>query len=81
MTTYHAVEEEGVSLRAIAETIGVGLKVPVISIPADKAAEHFGVFAHFATLDMPASSQWTRKTLGWEPSGPGLIEDLRNMQY
>jgi nucleoside-diphosphate-sugar epimerase len=81
VTTYHAVQEEGVSLRDIAETIGKGLKVPVVSIPAEKAGEHFGFFGRFATLDMPASSEWTRKTLGWEPTGCGLIEDLQNMKY
>ena len=82
MTTYHAVQEEGVSLRDIAETIGKGLKVPVVSIAAEKAGEHFGpFFGHAATMDMPGSSEWTRKTLGWEPTGPGLIEDLTNMKY
>jgi len=82
MTTYHAVQEQGVSLLDIAETIGKGLTVPVVSIPADKAGEHFGVFfGHAATMDMPGSSEWTRKTLGWEPTGPGLIEDLANMKY
>jgi nucleoside-diphosphate-sugar epimerase len=81
VTTYHAVEEAGVSLRDVAETLGKGLKLPVVSIPAEKAAEHFGMFGHFATLDMPASSEWTRKTLKWEPNGPGLIEDLENMRY
>jgi len=81
LRTYHAVQEEGVSLRDIAEAIGKGLKVPVVSIPAEKAEEHFGIFAHFATLDMPASSEWTRKTLGWNPAGPGMIEDLANMKY
>jgi nucleoside-diphosphate-sugar epimerase len=81
LTTYHAVQEEGVSLRDIAEAIGKGLKVPVVSIPPEKAAEHFGMFAHFATLDMPASSEWTRKTLGWDPTGPSMIEDLTNMKY
>ena len=81
VTTYHAVEEEGVSLREIAETLGKGLNVPVKSLTPDQAGEHFGMFAHFATLDMPASSEWTRKTLGWNPSGPGLIEDLTNMKY
>ncbi|WP_180538269.1 SDR family oxidoreductase [Nevskia soli] len=80
-TTYHAVQEEGVALRDIAETIGEGLNVPAVSIPAEKAGEHFGMFGHFATLDMPASSEWTRKTLGWDPTGPGLIEDLANMKY
>ena len=82
VTTYHAVEEEGVSLRDIAETIGKGLKVPVVSTLAEKATEHFGMFfGHAATQDMPASSEWTRKMLGWEPTGPGLIEDLSNMKY
>ncbi len=78
---YHAVQEEGVTLRDIAETVGKGLNVPLVSIPPEKAVEHFGGFGHFATLDMPASSEATRKALGWEPTGPGLIEDLKNMKY
>jgi nucleoside-diphosphate-sugar epimerase len=81
VTVYNAVQEEGVSARDIAETIGKGLKVPVVSITPEEAGEHFGWFAHFATLDMPASSEWTRKRLGWEPTGPGLIENLTNMKY
>ena len=81
ITVYHAVQEEGVALREIAETLGKGLNLPVVSIAPEKAAEHFGWFAHFAGVDMPASSEWTRKTLGWEPTGPGLIEDLTNMKY
>jgi nucleoside-diphosphate-sugar epimerase len=81
VTIYNAVEEEGVSLREIAETIGKGLGVPVISITPEQAADHFGMFAHFASLDMPASSEQTRKALGWNPNGPGLIEDLKNMKY
>ena len=81
VTVYHAVQEEGVALREIAETIGDGLHVPVISLTPEKAAEHFGWLAHFAGLDMPASSEWTRKTLGWDPTGPGLIEDLTKMKY
>ncbi|MDP8984981.1 MAG: SDR family oxidoreductase [Pseudomonadota bacterium] len=81
VTVYHAVQEEGVALRAIAETLGLGLKVPVVSIPPEKAADHFGRAANFAGLDMPASSEWTRNALGWEPTGPGLIEDLMAMEY
>jgi nucleoside-diphosphate-sugar epimerase len=81
VTVYNAVQEEGVSIRDIAQTIGQGLKVPVISVAPEKAAEHFGWLTHFAMLDMPASSERTRKTLGWNPTGPGLIEDLRNMKY
>lgn len=81
VTVYNAVQEEGVPLKEIAETIGRGLKVPVVSMTAEKAAEHFGWLAPFATLDMPASSEHTRRVLGWNPVGPGLIEDLRNMKY
>ena len=50
LSTYHAVQEEGVSMREIAEAIGEGLKVPVVSISPEKAQEHFGTFAHFADL-------------------------------
>jgi nucleoside-diphosphate-sugar epimerase len=82
VTTYHAVQEEGVPLRDIAQTIGEGLKVPVVSIPPEKAGEHFGpFFGYAATQDMPGSSEWTRKTLEWQPTGPGMIEDLANMKY
>lgn len=81
ITTYHAVGEEGVRFRDIAEAVGKGLNVPVVSVPSEKAAEQFGPFGHFATLDMPATSQWTRETLGWDPTGPGLIEDLHNMKF
>lgn len=81
VSTYHAVEEEGVTVRVIAEAIGKGLQIPIVSIAPEKANEHFGMFGPFATQDMPASSEWTRKTLNWTPSGPGLIEDLSNMNY
>ena len=81
VSTFHAVQEEGVSLRDIAETVGKGLKVPAKSITPDQAAEHFGILGHFVALDMPASSKWTRKTLGWDPAGPRLIDDLANMKY
>lgn len=81
VTVYNAVQEEGVSMREIAETIGKGLRVPVTSIAPERAVEHFGWLTHFAMLDMPASSERTRKMLKWDPVGPGLIEDLRNMSY
>ena len=80
-TVYHAVQEEGISARQMAETIGKGLKVPVVSLTPEQAAGHFGWLAHFAGLDMPASSEWTRRSLGWNPTGPGLIEDLTNMKF
>ena len=78
---YHAVDEEGVSAKAMAEAIGRGLKVPVKSITPDEVEAHFGWLAMFARLDMPSSSAITRKKLGWKPSGPGLIADLDGMDY
>ncbi|MFT4160104.1 SDR family oxidoreductase [Shinella sp.] len=78
---YNAVGEEGIETRAIAEALGRGLKLPVVSIAPEKAAEHFGWMAMFAGLDFPASSTWTRRTLGWSPAGPGLIADLDAMKY
>jgi nucleoside-diphosphate-sugar epimerase len=78
---YHAVAEEGVPLRKIAEAIGRGLKVPVVSKSAEEVGEHFGFLGMFAGLDMPASSALTQERLGWRPSGPGLISDLDRVQY
>ncbi len=78
---YHAVAEEGVSTRQIAEVIGRNLNVPVVSMSRDEAAGHFGWLAAFAGWDMPASSAQTRARLGWEPTGPGLIADLERMHY
>ncbi len=65
---YHAVAEEGVPMRDIAETIGRGLKVPVVSLSPEKAAAHFGWLAMFAGLDLPASSAQTQQRLGWQPN-------------
>ncbi|MFT3696832.1 MAG: SDR family oxidoreductase [Kofleriaceae bacterium] len=74
--TLHAIGEQGVPQRAIAEAIGKRLNLPVISLAPDKVADHFGTFAMFAQLDSLASSEVTQKALGWSPSGPGLIEDI-----
>jgi nucleoside-diphosphate-sugar epimerase len=78
---YHAVAEEGVPSRDIAEAIGRGLRVPVISIAPEAAPGHFGWLARFVAWDIPASSAQTREQLGWNPTGPGLISDLENMRY
>ena len=77
---YHAVAEEGVSMRDIAEAIGRRLKLPVKSIPAEEAPAFFGWLGIFAGLDMPASSAQTRRKLGWQPTGPGLITDLEALR-
>lgn len=77
---YHAVAEEGVSARDIAETIGRRLNLPAISISPEQAPEHFGPLAGFASLNITGSSAKTRKELGWTPSGPGLLTDLENLE-
>jgi nucleoside-diphosphate-sugar epimerase len=77
---YHAVAEEGLSHRVMAEAIGRRLQLPVESITAEQAEAHFGWLAPFVLHDMPARSERTRKTLGWLPTGPGLIADLEQLQ-
>jgi nucleoside-diphosphate-sugar epimerase len=78
---YHAVDEQGVSMKAIAEALGRGLKVPVVSIKPEEAEAHFGWLARFARHDMPASGALTQQKLNWKPTGPGLIADLDGMDY
>jgi nucleoside-diphosphate-sugar epimerase len=78
---YHAVAEEGVRMRDIAEAIGRGLKVPVKSISPEEAGAHFGWFGMFASNDLVGSSAITRKKLGWNSTGSGLIADLEQMDY
>ncbi len=78
---YHAVAEESISARQIAEVVAEGLGVPCVSLKAEQAEAHFGWFTLFATHDLRASGEWTRQQLSWQPKGPGLIDDLRNMDY
>jgi nucleoside-diphosphate-sugar epimerase len=78
---YHAVSEEGVPLRAIAEAIGRGLGIPVVAVAPDAADAHFGWLSAFAGADMTASSALTRSRLGWQANGRGLIADLDAMDY
>ncbi|RDI99760.1 NAD-dependent epimerase/dehydratase family protein [Dyella solisilvae] len=76
---YHAVAEEGVPLRDIVQTLGRRLKLPVKSLAPEEAQDFFGWLAMFAGHDAPASSEQTRKKLGWQPTGPGLIADLAQL--
>jgi nucleoside-diphosphate-sugar epimerase len=80
-STLHAVADEGVPIRDIAEVIGRHLNVPVQSIAPADAPEHFTWLAGFIGLDSPASSALTRELLAWEPTHPGLIEDLDQGHY
>lgn len=77
----HAVDDEGVPVREIAEVIGSQLGIPTTSIAADDAAAYFGWLAGFLGIDGPASSTLTRELLDWHPTGPGLIADLKEGHY
>jgi nucleoside-diphosphate-sugar epimerase len=78
---YNAVGEEGVALHDIAEVIGAGLALPIESITPEEVPGYFGGLNHLAMNDFAASSVLTRQQLGWIPIGPGLLTDLRNMDY
>jgi nucleoside-diphosphate-sugar epimerase len=77
----HAVGDEGIPFTEIAATIGRNLKVPVASIAADKAADHFSYLGALVQLDNPTSSALTQELLGWKPEHPGLIEDMDEGHY
>jgi nucleoside-diphosphate-sugar epimerase len=75
-----AATEDGIPVREIAETIGRRLDIPVVSIPAGQAADHFKGFP-FITMDVTMPGAQTRQLLGWEPVHPGLIADLGEDHY
>jgi nucleoside-diphosphate-sugar epimerase len=78
---FHAVAEQGVALKDIAAAIARRFDLPLVSISADEAGEHFGWFAPFVGLDAPTSSDRTRAVLDWKPQQPGLLEDLARPDY
>ncbi len=80
-TRVHAIGDEGVSSRSIAETIGRHLNLPVKSVPVEQAAEHFGWLGAFFVMDIPASSALTQQRFGWHPVQPGLLADLDQEHY
>jgi nucleoside-diphosphate-sugar epimerase len=77
----HGAAEEGVPFKDIAEAIGRQLKLPVVSITAEEAGDHFGFLAAFVSFDNPTSSALTRERLGWRPEGPALIPDIEKGHY
>jgi nucleoside-diphosphate-sugar epimerase len=77
----HAVGDEGVPIRAVAEVIGRHLDLPVAAISTEDAAEHFTWLAHFLGIDSPASGALTRELLDWQPTQPGLLDDLDKGHY
>lgn len=78
---YHAIDDQGVPFKEIAEVIGRRLNVPVVAKSQEEAAGHFGWFAMFAAIDAPTSGERTRALLGWEPKQPGLIADIDQPGY
>ena len=78
---YHAVAEEGVQMRAVAEVISHGLGVPATSLTQEEAQAHFGPLSMFAGQDMLASGVATQEKMGWHPTGPSLIADLERIDY
>ena len=81
--TWHAVGDEGLRFREIAEAIAARMGLPAVSIPADElmVPGYFGFLSAVVTLDLPASNAITRRTLGWEPAQPSLLADLDNGHY
>ncbi|RYY57456.1 MAG: SDR family oxidoreductase [Chitinophagaceae bacterium] len=78
---YHAIGDGGIPFREIATLIGDKLGLPVKSVTGEAVAENFGWFAHFASLDVPASAAWTKQRLGWKPQGMGLLEDIEKNYF
>jgi nucleoside-diphosphate-sugar epimerase len=80
-TRLHAVAEEGVPFRDIAQAIGRQLRLPAVSLTAEEASQHFGFLAPFVSIDNPTSNALTRARFGWRPTHPGLIEDIEEGHY
>ena len=80
-TRLHAVAEEGIPSRVIAEAIGRAFDLPVAAIPEDRVGEHFGWIGGFFGFEMAASSAATQRLLGWSPTGPTLVEDIDGGAY
>lgn len=80
-TRVHAVAEDGVPTREIADAIGAAVGVPVRSVDPDDVAEHFGWIGTFFGMDLQATSDATRDLLGWSPTGPTLLEDIAAGAY
>ena len=80
---WHALEDGGIPFRKIAEALGTRLGLPAVSVPLDDLMlpGYFGFLTNLVTLDLPASSLITRRTLGWEPAQPRVLDDLDNGHY
>jgi nucleoside-diphosphate-sugar epimerase len=77
----HAVGDEGVPIREVAESIAAHLDIPAVSVTSEQIGEYLGFLGGFWGFDGPASAKITRDLLGWEPAGPGLLTDLQQGHY
>jgi nucleoside-diphosphate-sugar epimerase len=77
----HAIGDEGVPFRQIAEAMSRQLNIPTASVALEDAQDHFAFLSHFVSVDCPATAAVTRELLGWDPTGPGLLEDLDEGHY
>lgn len=77
----HAAAESGVPTRDIAEALGAAIGVPAVSVAEEEAAQRLGFIGMIFSRDLPASSAATRALLGWEPTGPTLLDDIRAGHY
>lgn len=75
-SVFHAVAEEGITMKDIATEVGKQLDIPIVSLEGDAAAEHFGWIQPFVTADNPAASDKTKEQLGWTPKGVTVLEDV-----
>jgi len=80
-TVLHAIADEGVPVRELAEVIGKRLDIPVTSVPVAEAETHFGWLGRFVSADLPGTSTLTQKRFGWTPTRPGLLADLDQDYY
>lgn len=80
-STLHGVADQGVAIREVAQVIGAHLNLPVVAVAPEDAGAHFGFLGGLLTLDSPASSTLTRALVSWEPTRPGLIDDLEQGHY
>lgn len=78
---YNAVTDEGIPVRELADLIGQQLQLPVRSITPEESAGHFGWMSRFIVLNAPTSSKKTRQVLGWQPSHPTLLDDMRRNYF
>ncbi|MET7424293.1 SDR family oxidoreductase [Dactylosporangium sp. NPDC005555] len=77
----HAVGDEGVPIRAVAETFAAHLGIPAVSVTADRAGDSVGWLGGLWGVDGPASARLTHDLLGWRPTRPGLLADLEQGHY